>query len=242
MSNKIIHAISGPRNISTALMYSFSQRENCAVFDEPFYGKYLFDNPRLGHPGLEETLERWPTSAGAILARIETLASLSSEVYLKNMAHHMVNEDWKWAANAVHVFWIRHPRKVIASFSKVIPDLKATDIGLTQELEQWSIVQQFDGPSIIVDTDEMLKNPKRTMPLICSALGISWQECMLQWPSGEKEYDGPWWPHWYNNAHKSTGFGPPKDMPASLDLKYEKIVEECLPAYRSLFKNRLKLE
>ena len=88
----------------------------------------------------------------------------------------------------------------------------------------------------------MLKNPKRTMPLICSALGISWQECMLQWPSGEKEYDGPWWPHWYNNAHKSTGFGPPKDMPASLDLKYEKIVEECLPAYRSLFKNRLKLE
>ena len=38
---KIIHAISGPRNISTALMYSFAQRPGCAVFDEPMYGVYL---------------------------------------------------------------------------------------------------------------------------------------------------------------------------------------------------------
>ncbi|MDE0986440.1 MAG: hypothetical protein OSA02_02820 [Schleiferiaceae bacterium] len=242
MSIKIIHAISGPRNISTALMYSFSQRENCAVFDEPFYGKYLFDHPAIDHPGARETLEDWPTSTEAVLARIKMLTDASGELYLKNMAHHMVNEDWKWAANAAHVFWIRHPRKVIASFSKVIPDLKVTDIGLTQELTQWSIVEKFSGPSIIVDTDEMLKDPKRTMPLICAALGISWQECMLKWPSGEKVFDGPWWPHWYTNAHNSTCFGPPKEMPDRLDLKYEKIVEDCLPAYRSLFKNRLKLE
>jgi len=38
---KIIHAISGPRNISTALMYSFAQRPGCAVCDEPMYVLYL---------------------------------------------------------------------------------------------------------------------------------------------------------------------------------------------------------
>ena len=32
---------SGPRTISTALMYSFAQRSDCSVFDEPLYAHYL---------------------------------------------------------------------------------------------------------------------------------------------------------------------------------------------------------
>jgi hypothetical protein len=38
---RIIHAISGPRNISTALLYAFSQRSGCVGVDEPFYGPFL---------------------------------------------------------------------------------------------------------------------------------------------------------------------------------------------------------
>jgi hypothetical protein len=32
---------SGPRNLSTAMMYSFAARGDCAVRDEPFYGAFL---------------------------------------------------------------------------------------------------------------------------------------------------------------------------------------------------------
>ena len=32
---------SGPRNISTAMMRSFENRPDCAVWDEPFYAAYL---------------------------------------------------------------------------------------------------------------------------------------------------------------------------------------------------------
>ena len=46
---------SGPRNISTAMMYSFAAREDCDVVDEPFYAAYLTmtgsislsENPRI---------------------------------------------------------------------------------------------------------------------------------------------------------------------------------------------------
>ena len=38
---KIINLISGPRNLSTALMYSFSRRPDTKVIDEPFYAHYL---------------------------------------------------------------------------------------------------------------------------------------------------------------------------------------------------------
>ena len=36
-----INLWSGPRNVSTALMYSFAQRSDTAVVDEPLYGHYL---------------------------------------------------------------------------------------------------------------------------------------------------------------------------------------------------------
>ena len=37
----IINLLSGPRNVSTALMYSFAERSDTAVVDEPLYGHYL---------------------------------------------------------------------------------------------------------------------------------------------------------------------------------------------------------
>ena len=48
---------SGPRNISTALMYSFAQRSDCKVFDEPLYAHYLSKSAaRHYHPGAEEVI------------------------------------------------------------------------------------------------------------------------------------------------------------------------------------------
>ena len=38
---------SSPRNISTALMYSFAQREDTSVMDEPFYAYYLKKKEKL---------------------------------------------------------------------------------------------------------------------------------------------------------------------------------------------------
>ena len=41
MPSKIISLWSGPRNVSTALMYSFAQRSDTQVIDEPLYAHYL---------------------------------------------------------------------------------------------------------------------------------------------------------------------------------------------------------
>ena len=48
---------SGPRNISTALMYSFAQRSDTLVYDEPLYAYYLKNsNAKKYHPGTKEIL------------------------------------------------------------------------------------------------------------------------------------------------------------------------------------------
>ena len=49
--NKIRIAMwSGPRNISTAMMRSFENREDTFVIDEPFYAFYL-SHSGFNHPG-----------------------------------------------------------------------------------------------------------------------------------------------------------------------------------------------
>jgi hypothetical protein len=37
----IIYLLTGPQNLSTTLMYSFNQRPDTTVIDEPFYGIQL---------------------------------------------------------------------------------------------------------------------------------------------------------------------------------------------------------
>ena len=236
---QIIHAISGPRNISTAVMYSFAQRPGCAVFDEPLYGKFL-QKKGLNHPGRIETLEKWPIDAESAGDAVRKLAQRSNEVYLKNMAHHMVDERWDWVYQSAFIFWIRHPRKVVQSFTKVIPNVTAEDIGLDQEWQQWQQVERLPGTKIIVDSDEMLADPARTLPRICEALELAWRPEMFSWPAGAKTYDGPLAKHWYGNVHQSTGFGQPKMLPEPLISAHEKVVDATLPAYLSLFSNRFK--
>ena len=46
---------SGPRNVSTALMYSFAQRRDTRVVDEPLYGHYLRVSGAQ-HPGRDEVM------------------------------------------------------------------------------------------------------------------------------------------------------------------------------------------
>ena len=55
MSSRRINLWSGPRNVSTALMYSFAQRADTRVVDEPLYAHYLRVSG-ADHPGRDEVL------------------------------------------------------------------------------------------------------------------------------------------------------------------------------------------
>ena len=241
IQTRLIHAISGPRNISTALMYSFAQRPGCVVIDEPFYGPYL-QRTGLDHPGRTEILAQLPRTPIDCIAKIEQFCQQGSrELYLKNMAHHMVGMPWEWAKDAVHIFWIRHPRKVIRSFAKVWPQAQLADIGIVEQVEQWQRLNHFQGPKLIVDSDEMLVNPKLAFPKILTALGLSYYEAMLNWEPGEKPYDGPWAPYWYKNVQASQEFGPPSPPGETLTGQYLELEQHALPYYEELWDQRLIL-
>ena len=239
---QVIHGISGPRNISTALMYSFAQRPGCAVIDGPFYGPYL-QRTGLEHLGRDQILAQIPNSVEASVQRIQNHCEQGyTELYSKNMAHHMVEMPWDWAYDAAHIFWIRHPRKVIRSFAKVWPHVGLADIGIEEQVEQWKLLSDFPGPRIIVDSDEMLANPTLAFSNICAALELPHIGAMFQWEKGPKGYDGPWSPHWYAKVHDSSGFGPPNDLGDPLQEQYADLEEEALPFFEKLWNLRLSFQ
>ena len=63
---------SGPRNLSTALMRSFENRNDSKVYDEPFYAYYL-KRTRLNHPMKDEIIKTYPNSQNEIIKLIISL-------------------------------------------------------------------------------------------------------------------------------------------------------------------------
>ena len=91
---------SGPRNISTALMRSWSSRNDTFVSDEPFYAYYL-KKTGLNHPMAKQIVEYYPSSYSEIITYLEQEIPYSKSIwYQKHMAHHLLDsEDINWINN-----------------------------------------------------------------------------------------------------------------------------------------------
>ena len=60
---------SGPRNISTAMMRSWENRGDTAVWDEPFYAYYL-DSTGIQHPVDAEVIAAGETDWRRVVERL----------------------------------------------------------------------------------------------------------------------------------------------------------------------------
>ena len=127
---------SGPRNLSTALMRSFSSRADCVVSDEPFYASYLA-RTGLDHPGRADVLASQPTDwqdvAEACGAGPPPLPG--AVWYQKHMSHHVTPEmAGPWLDGLDHALLIRHPARVVASYLKVWPTMTLQETGLPSQV------------------------------------------------------------------------------------------------------------
>ncbi len=230
----VIHLISGPRNISTALMYSFAQRPGCKVIDEPFYARYL-QMTGLDHPGRDKILAYQSTQVEAILSGINSQAALHREIFVKNMGQHLIDLDLSFALKYRNAFLIRDPKKLIASFAEVWPNVAMRDIGLERQSQIFDFILEKTGETpVVLESEEVLKNPRGVLSKFCEQLGIPFYEEMLKWPEGEVHDPVPWAEHWYGNVMKSTGFQSPRETERSLPDRYRPLYEDALPHYNKL--------
>ena len=88
---------SGPRNLSTAMMYAFGNRTDFAVWDEPFYAPYLAATA-ADHPMRDAILAAHETDPAKVAARCAgPVPDGKTHFYMKHMPHHMLPDfplDW----------------------------------------------------------------------------------------------------------------------------------------------------
>jgi len=229
---------SGPRNISTAMMYAFAARDDCKVWDEPFYAWYL-KTTSLAHPMGDEVIAAGITDADEVIKRCT--APQTGLHYQKHMTQHMLESlDRQWIAKVKNAFLIRSPEKVLASYSIKREDVTLADIGYVEQLEIFKqIADQTGNAPPVVDSDRFLAAPERGLHALCAALEIPYQHSMLSWPKGPKSYDGIWAAHWYNAAHQNTGFSVPAVREITLTPELQKIADKAQPIYQELRQHAL---
>lgn len=229
---------SGPRNLSTAMMYAFGARSDCAVWDEPFYAAYLAKTG-LDHPMRDEILQAGEQNADKVAARcIGHNPSGKEHFYQKHMTQHMIDGvDRGWMKQMKNVFLIRHPARVIASYAKKRQGPTLDDIGFWQQAE---LFDQCDNP-IVVDSHDIRESPKGMLSALSRALELPFDPAMLSWSAGGHADDGAWAPHWYGAVHRSTGFAGAEGELPQLTGDYLDLSNQALPYYNKLAAAKISL-
>jgi hypothetical protein len=218
------------------MMYAFGTRPDFAAWDEPFYAAYLAATG-LDHPMKEEVLAAGETDPAKVAAALAGPVPDGKKYwYQKHMAMHMIaGFPLDWAEGCVNVHLIRHPARVITSYSEKRESPTLDDIAYRQQAE---LYQRFPGP--VLDSADIRVNPRIMLEKLSAEIGLDFRPEMLSWTPGPKLFDGAWAPHWYNAVHRSTGFaGAEGDLP---DLKGREadLARQAMPYYEELAAIRLK--
>ncbi|PIB26487.1 branched-chain amino acid aminotransferase [Amylibacter kogurei] len=232
---------SGPRNLSTAMLYSFGARSDCAVWDEPYYGAYLHETG-LEHPMGAEIMAQWSLDSNDISTRcLGEIPDHKSVFYQKHMCHHMIPKfDRTWIAGMTNVFLIRHPARVLASYAAKRENPSLDDIGFRQQGELFKqLCDTQDTPPVVIDSFDIRENPEKMLRKLCDAIGLNFEPAMLSWPKGGHKDDGPWAPHWYPAVHNSTGFAGVEGPLPSLSDELATVCEQAMPYYEDMAKFKI---
>jgi hypothetical protein len=221
---------SGPRNISTAMMRSFSSRADTIVVDEPLYAHYLATTGTQ-HPDRDAVIASQPVSWRLVAESLTgPLPPGTAVLYQKHMTHHMLPDiDQAWLTGFTHAYLIRDPAHVVASYAQVRAEPTLDDLGYPQQV---SLFRQFPGP--VIDAKDVLLDPRGTLIRLCAALGIRWDAAMLHWPKGPRDTDGVWAPHWYASVESSTCFAPYDARPPQVPAHLKSLVDAAMPFYQEL--------
>lgn len=223
-------------------MYAFAQRTDTEVIDEPYYACYL-DRTGKDHPGRKEVLKAQSCNPEEVTGDIVSGNHNKPVLFIKNMAHHMDLVTKAFYDKMMHLFLIRDPAEMIPSFIKAIPNPSLRDTAYKEQYEIFQYVtKQLKQEPIVIDSKELLLNPRQVLEEACNKANIPFEPAMLSWQKGPIPEDGIWAKYWYENVHNSTGFKAyePKEEEVPEGLK--PLLEKCKEYYNELYSYAIKVK
>jgi hypothetical protein len=222
-------------------MYSFAQRKDTTVVDEPLYAHYLTHQTTAAeHPEKAGILASQENDGNLVAKEMLSRDYEVKAVVFKQMTHHLVQIDEGFLGEMKNVLLIRSPRAILNSFSKVVEEVTAEDIGLPQQYQLFHRLKKLQKLTAVVDARLLLIDPERVLQQLCEKLGLVFTDAMLSWPAGARPEYGVWAHNWYANVHKSTGFKPWQERTINLPPHLEAIAETCQSLYDEMILEALR--
>ena len=238
---KRINIWSSPRNISTAFMYAFAQRSDMTVVDEPLYAHFLSKTDTdAKHPGTAEIINLMENDGEKVVQTMLHQDFSTEHILFKQMTHHLIQLDTSFLLEMDNVLLIRNPKRIIASYAKVISNPSIQDVGIKMQYDLFQRLSKAGKVAAVVDAKALLLNPRKVLHQLCLQLGIPFDKNMLQWEKGARPEDGCWAKYWYANVHNSTGFMPYQEKKVSLTGNLATLAAECQPYYDFLYQYAIK--
>ena len=227
-----IYMWSGPRNLSTALMRSFENREDTKVWDEPFYAYYLKETKK-NHPLANEIINKYETNLEKI---IDLVTAEKDFIYFqKHMSHHIIKKiPINWITKGINCFLIRHPKEVLLSYIQKNDLIDSNDLGYPAQLRLFNYIKTSNKKILVIDAKDLSEKPEIILKKICKKINIPFTEKMLNWPKGRRDSDGIWEKIWYKNVKSSTTFNKILNKEYEIPKKYNHIYNESLRIYDQL--------
>ncbi|KAF5739493.1 branched-chain-amino-acid aminotransferase-like protein 2 [Tripterygium wilfordii] len=230
---EVIHSWSAPRSLSTTLMYSFAQRDDTEVLDEPLYAAFLRITG-VERPYRDELLSKMESDGTKVVNNVIFGPGRKKYRFCKHIAKQRVTGlPSDLLKKGKHLILIRNPLDVLQSFEKVVP-ASFLELGVSELVAIYSELCELGRPPPVIDTADLQQDPKGTLRSLCEDLDIPFQSSMLKWEAGPKPYDGIWAPWWYKSVHKSTEFKQARRFPEPFPLTMYELLEQSLPFYNLL--------
>lgn len=233
-------------------MYSFAERPDCVVVDEPLYA-FALKQTGEPRPYRDELLSSSITDGQQVIDKI-LLADFSKDVvFFKHMAKHLLpGLERDFMKHMRNVILLRHPANVVSSFYSALGHVHIDDTGFKEQAQLYDELTAAGQDVPVIYQPDLLSDPAASLQALCTRLDIPYYEDMLTWEAGGRPEDGLWDYLWYKNTHESTGFArgsgadgelvkiaPPIDV-AALPREAQDVIEECMPYYYRLTNTKQK--
>ena len=230
---------SGPRNISTAMMYSFANRDDVRVVDEPLFG-YFLKKTGVWRPSREEVLDVMEQNPKKIISQLLNPIDDKSIFFMKHMANHLIDIDWSFLTSFNNIILTRDPKDVILSYYNHIKNPSILDLCYEIQHQLLEYLIDVKHPPLVIDSKQVLMNPRNMLKKMCDSLAIDFTKKMLSWKAQPIKEDGVWAKYWYHNVHKTTCFGTYQTSNKTIPKSLIPIYEKCLVHYNEILTYQLK--
>lgn len=262
-----------PRSLSTAFERCIStlhSKYDISIFHEPFTTAY--------HLGPEKQIQS-PVCFGNVVTReskytydwvqsqLEEEISHKEIIFFKDLAYSIDGKYDRLPRGYQHTFLIRNPTLVFTSMNNLLLKFRIRIFRIklkTISPQGWIYEEMFDLYEhltktlglkvIIIDSEDLIENPKAMLKMYCKETGIPFSEDMIHWRTGQEDLKD--WKYskklmrvnrvigQYDRAMRSSGLGSPSHRTVDVSKYPDDCLEAIMysqPFYRELYERRLRL-